>query len=131
MIDLEKIRQEVLALGPERVLINEHETMPPKTAKRERGIEPDVILIRDDGWTLGAPEHLQGAAFKMWQKEWVAVLYRPFDFVYQRTGPVTRERAEEALRYLANVNNMSVEEARRFFDEISKEALREINSAKR
>lgn len=129
MIDLEKVRLDILVRGPTRVLIDAYEAVPPARAKLDHGVEPDVILIRDDGWSLGAPEHLYDAAFRMWQEGWVAVLYKPFDCIYPKPGPVSLEDAENALKYLAKVNGISVEEMRKRLNTITKKALKEINAA--
>lgn len=56
--------------GPDRVVVNRHgEGRPPR-------LEPDVpiqvILIRRDGWTLGAPWDLAEVAKRLWVGEWAA-----------------------------------------------------------
>ena len=57
-----------------RVLIDKEGTaVPPKRAK-ELGVSPDVIFIRDDGWTLGAPKHLKDVAHSLWSDKWVGVI---------------------------------------------------------
>lgn len=43
----------------------------------EFGIIPDVIFIRNDGWSLGAPKRTAEAAFKLWAGHYVAYLLRP------------------------------------------------------
>lgn len=59
-----------------RVVIKETgEAVPAHFAKHIHGIEPDVIYQRDDGWTLGAPAHLEDVARKMWEDSWVYVTY--------------------------------------------------------
>jgi len=40
------------------------------------GIEPDVILVRDDGWTLGARWEDARAAYRTWAETWVFFVYR-------------------------------------------------------
>jgi hypothetical protein len=58
---------------PERVVINEAgEAVPPGRALREHNIKPDVIFIRADAWSLGAPLELEATAYMLWPKEWVA-----------------------------------------------------------
>lgn len=34
---------------------------------------PDLIFVRDDGWTLGAPKDLARAAWDTWPEAWVGV----------------------------------------------------------
>lgn len=41
---------------------------PPR---REDAENMRHILIRGDGWTLGAPAHLLEAAEKLWKEDWV------------------------------------------------------------
>lgn len=40
------------------------------------GIEPDVVLVRDDGWTLGARWADARAAYRSWPEAWVFFVYR-------------------------------------------------------
>ena len=70
--------QKVLKNGPNRVMVNQHEARPPKAAREQHHLEPDVVFVRWDGWSLGAPFFLQAAAFDLWSDEWVAyVVLRP------------------------------------------------------
>lgn len=56
---------------PTRVVINkEGEAVPAWMAERE-GIKPVIVFVRNDGWTLGAPEEFIEVARKMWDGEWV------------------------------------------------------------
>ena len=73
-MDLARAMRDVRANGPKRVMINDHEATTPYRAKDEHGIEPSIVFLRDDGWTLGAPEHLRGAAQSLWADTWVAVM---------------------------------------------------------
>lgn len=67
----------IMARGPDRVVINrEGEALGSRRA-REMGVTPDVIFIRDDGWSLGAPARLRGVAESMWRDQWAGVLTRP------------------------------------------------------
>lgn len=57
---------------PTRVVINEEgEAVPAWMAERDYNIKPDVVFVRDDGWTLGAPKHLAQVAKGLWEGEWV------------------------------------------------------------
>jgi hypothetical protein len=38
------------------------------------GILSDVIFIRDDGWSLGAPTDLIQVAHDLWPEQWAAVV---------------------------------------------------------
>ena len=64
--------------GPSRVLIDPAgDATSAKHAREKHGIIPDIIFIRRDGWSLGAPDHLQRDAFLMWRDDWVSFLKRP------------------------------------------------------
>lgn len=76
-VDLEDASKDILRSGPTRVMIDREEAFPPERAKIEFGVIPDVIFLRDDGWSLGAPKHLERVAWAMWSKEWVAFMYNP------------------------------------------------------
>jgi len=65
--------------GPTRVVVSgDGEAKPPLKAKREDDIEPDIIFIRDDGWSLGAPAVFKEVADGMCAGDWVCVIYKPF-----------------------------------------------------
>jgi hypothetical protein len=59
---------------PRRVMINEFEGRSPVA-----GMPIDVIFVRDDGWTLGAPSHLEAAAARTWADRWAYRLRRTSD----------------------------------------------------
>lgn len=55
---------------PSRVLISEEgEAVSPYRTSEQL----DVIFVRDDGWSLGAPAVLEHAARSLWAGRWVAV----------------------------------------------------------
>ena len=69
---------EVLRRGPDRVLISsDGEATSSRRAREEHGVNPDVIFIRRDGWSLGAPKHLARVAYRLWADEWVLFIERP------------------------------------------------------
>ena len=41
-----------------------------------KGIEPDLVLVRDDGWTLGARWEDAVYAWQLWAESWVFFAYR-------------------------------------------------------
>lgn len=56
---------------PTRVIYNEHaDATTPERAFNLYGVEPDVIFLRHDGWSLGAPKYLEGVAYRVWKNEW-------------------------------------------------------------
>jgi len=48
--------------------------VPLERAWTHYSVKPTVIFIRDDGWSLGAPEHFRHVARDMWFDKWVAKL---------------------------------------------------------
>lgn len=79
-------------LTPSRVLVTaEGCALPPRMAKSRYGVEPDIVFYRDDGWALGSPIELAGAAYKLWSGRWTS---------YQRRGesnlrPISEYRKEQ------------------------------------
>jgi hypothetical protein len=68
---LREICRATMEGGPTRVVINESgEAVAPS-----RSTKPvDIIFVRDDGWSLGAPIGLIGVAEAMWIDQWVGVI---------------------------------------------------------
>jgi len=70
--------REIMPGGPDRVVVDPSgEAVPSRRAREEYGVQPDVIFIRDDHWTLGAPESLEDVARDMWAGEWAGLIRRP------------------------------------------------------
>lgn len=81
-MDLEAKAKEILTRGPTRVVVSaDGEAVPSARARQEFGVTPDVIFIRKDGWSLGAPMSLALVAERMWEDEWLGVLRRPSNAV--------------------------------------------------
>ena len=75
---LQEFAQTVLDRGPDRVLVDgSGSAVSPTRARAEYGVRPDLILIRADGWSLGAPVHLAKQAEALWPDEWIGFLKRP------------------------------------------------------
>jgi len=88
--ELKKLCEPVMLRGPTRVVVNaEGEAVAPNRAPRPA----DLVFVRDDGWSLGAPKDLIGVAEQMWADSWVAVIIRgePLPVTYkawrQLNGP--------------------------------------------
>ena len=75
---LKWIALEVMRRGPDRVVISEEgEMVHWKVARDNHGIFPDVVFIRNDGWTLGAPAPLEDVARKLWEHDWLGLIRKP------------------------------------------------------
>lgn len=63
--------------SPTRVLVNEKgRAISAKRAQAEHGVVPDIIFLREDGWSLGAPSYLEHEAYRLWPGEWVGFTRR-------------------------------------------------------
>lgn len=59
--------------GPTRVMVNASGyALPPDEARERYGIEPEVVLIRDDGWSIGTPSRWIDHAMGLWSDYWIA-----------------------------------------------------------
>jgi hypothetical protein len=59
--------------GPRRVVINEHgDATTCQAALTKYKVRPDIVYVRDDGWSLGAPAGLSDVALRLWQDAWIA-----------------------------------------------------------
>jgi hypothetical protein len=71
---LEVVVEQIRNNGPTRVVINDRGmATDPRRALRDHNITPDVVLIRQDGWSLGAPHQFRELALQMWADQWVAI----------------------------------------------------------
>lgn len=80
--DIRDIRELVNeSIMPQRILVDgTGHSVPPDRAFREHEISPgaiSVILVREDGWTLGAPGGLEDEAFDLWKDQWKWFCPRP------------------------------------------------------
>jgi hypothetical protein len=76
--DLEAFAEQLFTEGMDRVVINEQgEAVGPHKAQYQMGIVVEVVFIRKDGWTLGAPKELESVAHKLWADEWIGLVRKP------------------------------------------------------
>lgn len=87
--ELKKLSDYIMQNGPTRVVINEH---GEATAPNRAPVPPEVIFIRRDGWSLGAPTDLVSVAEQMWADEWVGVLTK------EEAGPIFYQNWRQARR---------------------------------
>lgn len=66
--------ERILERGPDRVMVDWTGRAYPARKALEKGFLPDVIFIRDDGWSLGAPLRLARHAYDLWPDKWIGVL---------------------------------------------------------
>lgn len=73
-MNIEAAEKRIGIHGPDRVVVDgEGYAVKPSLAAMAN-ITPEIIFIRNDGWSLGAPENLQHVAFPLWRNEWVAFM---------------------------------------------------------
>jgi hypothetical protein len=58
-------------------MIDEHESTSSQRARDDHRINPDIVFVRDDGWTLGAPDYLENVAFELWEEDWWFFVRKP------------------------------------------------------
>ncbi|RLI87970.1 MAG: hypothetical protein DRP01_00020 [Archaeoglobales archaeon] len=58
-------------MTPTRVVIDEKGYAVSPEAAKKLGITWDVIYVREDGWSLGAPDCLSSVAHSLWSDLWV------------------------------------------------------------
>ena len=75
--------ERVKAGRPDRVLVDARGYADPPG---EAGVDPDVFLIRGDGWVLGAPEGFLEAALGLYAGDWVACVVVPRTDLANRLG---------------------------------------------
>lgn len=56
--------------GFSRVLTSDAGEATTPSMAVEKGITPSVGFLRDDGWSLGAPEYLKQSAYDLWEGSW-------------------------------------------------------------
>jgi len=67
---------EILARGePDRVLINKDGAAVSMRRAIEMNVVADLIFVRDDGWMLGCPGHLEEVASNLWKDHWLLVYH--------------------------------------------------------
>jgi hypothetical protein len=64
---------------PNRVLINAGGEAIPMKRALQQGIVADLIFVRNDGWSLGAPGYLEQEAYSLWSDEWLLIYHVPTD----------------------------------------------------
>jgi hypothetical protein len=77
-LNIERAARMIMLHGPNRVLISaDGDAVPSAHARELHGVEPTIIFIRNDGWSLGAPAHLEWDAFQLWAGAWTGFMRKP------------------------------------------------------
>jgi len=72
---MQKVLDKLFERGPDRVVISEKGlATSARLAEQDHGVTPDIVFIRDDGWTLGASKHFAKVAHALWADHWVALV---------------------------------------------------------
>lgn len=73
--ELQKVILNAIKRGPTRVIVSrDGHAVPPGIALKDYCLVPDVIFVRADGWTLGAPTQFAKVAYAIWADEWVTTV---------------------------------------------------------
>lgn len=74
---IEGMAELVLLGGPSRVIVSgTGEATTNQQARDRYNVVPDIVFLRGDGWTLGAPKQFETVAYAMWRNEWVGFMRR-------------------------------------------------------
>lgn len=52
------------------VIDSDGEAINFERARKEHGITPDIVFIRNDSWALGAQNLHRNVAYNMWSNDW-------------------------------------------------------------
>jgi hypothetical protein len=75
---IEAVAKRIMVHGPDRVVISgAGEAVGSKRAREQYGISAEIVFIRDDGWSLGAPLYFKDVAESLWADHWIGVMERP------------------------------------------------------
>lgn len=75
-MSLEELAKRILKDGPRRVVVNvKGLATSPRKAWEVYGVKPDIVFIRNDGWSLAAPNYLAPTAFNLWPDEWLGFVH--------------------------------------------------------
>lgn len=70
--ELKSIRAQIFRKGPTRVVVDSKGyATTPDMALRDYGIVPDIVYIRNDGWSLGTPRQWAIVAYRLWMNDWI------------------------------------------------------------
>ena len=73
ILELTNISYKVKLMAPTRILIEPDYGVPPNRTD----IKPDIIFVRDDNWSLGAPKKLEANAYNLWADSWTHFAQAP------------------------------------------------------
>ena len=65
--------QQMARSTPNRILINAEGEAVTMKRVLEIGVVADLIFVRNDGWSLGAPNYLEKEAHDLWKSDWILV----------------------------------------------------------
>lgn len=61
--------------GPSRIVVDsEGYAVPPQRAAQDHDTQADIVFVRNNGWSLGAPLKLRMTAYGMWADAWVGCI---------------------------------------------------------
>ena len=76
-MNIEQVVKRILSNGPDRVMFKTNEATTLNKAIKKYKINPDIIFIRNDGWSIGAPTSLEGNTYRSWENEWTHYIIKP------------------------------------------------------
>ena len=67
---------ENLLINPTRVVVDDTGMANTPDIAESFGITADIVFLRNDGWSLGAPFRFEGIAYRMWSDSWTKFCHR-------------------------------------------------------
>jgi len=80
-MDKDMALQAIMAGGPDRVYVRDSDGecigVPSRIARDKYDVMPDIIFLRDDGWSLGAVRgDTESEAYNLWKNDWEFFMLR-------------------------------------------------------
>ena len=89
-MDLSATLDSIYEDGPTRVMPGtDGETYSAAKSFSMIGKQPDIIFVRNDGWSLGAFDHNEADAYEVWSDAWIGFIRRgmPYEPIEGYTVP--------------------------------------------
>lgn len=87
-----KVVMKLRKSGPNRVLLVDSLAYSSNRA-REKGVNPSIIFVRSDGWTLASDDYMEINAYKEYESGWVGFLRKGDQFI----TPIERYNPPETI----------------------------------
>jgi len=76
-VNLRRVAQKIMIAGPTRVVIDQEGTGVTCQRAKKLGVKPQIIFIRDDGWSIGCRREHEDVTESLWTERWIGVIIAP------------------------------------------------------